>query len=69
MPEMEGVPLNPTWDRYEPVEIPQPRESPIPILRLDPKMIRNVTNLGDDLAQHRGVQQVVIRLLKSVPHA
>lgn len=37
MPEMEGVPLNPTWGRYEPLEIPQPRESPIPILSLDPQ--------------------------------
>lgn len=32
-------------------------------------MTRNVTNLGDELAQHGGVQRVVIRLLKPAPHA
>lgn len=31
------VQVNPTWDRYEPAQIPQPRESPIPILSLDPQ--------------------------------
>ena len=33
-----------------------------------PGMTRNITHLGDELAQHRGVQRVVTRILKSTPN-
>lgn len=49
---------------------PHSPESPPPQSWVSvPGMTRNVTNLGNELAQHGGVQQVVIGLLKSAPHA
>lgn len=64
---MEGQMVNPTWDTYS-AERPHIPESLPPQSQASvPGMSRNVTNLRDVLAQHGGVERIVIRLLKSAP--
>lgn len=48
---------------------PQSPESLPPQSQISaPGITRNITHLRDELAQHRGVQRVVTRILKSTPN-